>query len=469
MQPSSLSRLETQTLAVPSAPPLADSASNLPCEVVALLSRTPATGKTTCVVNLAAALARRERHVLVVDLDRAGFASDWLRPRAEASPVSVADGPALSIAEVLAGDAPAQRAVVETKVPLVDLIPASQLLARVEKSWEKVDDWEKRLARALDPLRSGYQFILIDCPPEISRVTTAALVAATGFIVPMIPHLVTPREFEEEMEVIAEAWEHSGSEAQLLGILMNQVKPERATENAASLMSARPGFFRKAFRTIILADQRLCACQSLRRVVSHELNKSPAPRNFDHLARELLLRVHGLSEDEIASEVEKPPPPPPIPPLGEDPEVIRERLRHIEEVVKDVELEVKEGEEGESYHPRIDKPLPETPPKGEADYRISAESERELFEMAAQQIGLPLTRLDDLQVTPDLIEALPAEAAQRLGVFPVAITEVGLRVAVSNPFVQGLQAELERITGGRVFLCLAPPAEVKRLIRRHMR
>jgi chromosome partitioning protein len=466
MQTTPLHRLETQTQtqtqaqAAPSAPHLANSASNLPCEVVALLSCTPATGKTTCVVNLAAALARRERHVLVVDLDRAGFASDWLRPRAEV--------PAQSIAEVLTGDAPAQRAVVETKVPLVDLIPASQLLGRVEKSWEEVGDWEKRLARALDPLRGGYQFILIDCPPEVSRITTAALVASTGFIVPMVPHLVTPQEFEEEMEVIAEAWNLSGSEAQLLGILMNQVQPDHATENAASLMSARPGFFRKAFRTIILADQRLCECQPMRRVVSYGLNKCPAARNFDHLARELLLRVHGFLEEEVIPEAEKPPRPL-FPPLGEDPEVIREKLKHIEKEVADVDLEVKEGEEGESYHPRIDKPLPETPPKGESDYRISEESERELFEMAAQQLGLPLVRLDDLKVTPELIEALPAEVAERLGIFPVAITGVGLRVAVGNPFVEGLQAELERVTGQRVFLCLAPRVEVQRLIRRHMK
>jgi len=75
-----------------------------------------------------------------------------------------------------------------TQYPHIDLIPASPLVSQFDvsdqKNWEKAD-----LHRAfLDPLRELaplYDFIMFDCPPRLSLVSYAALVASDGVVVPL--------------------------------------------------------------------------------------------------------------------------------------------------------------------------------------------------------------------------------------------------------------------------------------------
>ncbi|MDP6837820.1 MAG: ParA family protein, partial [Planctomycetota bacterium] len=152
---------------------------NRPPEILALVNQKGGCGKTTTAVNLAGALVDRGQRVLLVDLD----------PQAHAT-MALGQCPdiGLTLAEVLGDELPA--AAVTIKVPGgLDLLPASEALSEFEVAAELRIHPEQLLHRALSPLASTYDTIVIDCPPRADGIlcanalrscTTALLVIETG-------------------------------------------------------------------------------------------------------------------------------------------------------------------------------------------------------------------------------------------------------------------------------------------------
>lgn len=145
--------------------------------VVAITNQKGGVGKTTTAVNLSAALALEGDRVLVVDMDPQSSATTGFG-------VQGADvGP--SIYDLLLERARAEDAVVRTEIPGLDLLPATRDLVGAEIELVTLPRREHRLVAALGAVSSGYDWILVDCPPSLSLLTVNALVAAQGVLVPL--------------------------------------------------------------------------------------------------------------------------------------------------------------------------------------------------------------------------------------------------------------------------------------------
>lgn len=147
-----------------------------PARVVAVANKKGGAGKSTTVVNLAAEMAARGLHVLVVDLDPQGHAGLGFARIARPSATTAHDafrhhGFGFGIED----------GVVATDDPMVDLLPAD----RDFDGDVHVSD-PKRLARALAPLVPGYDVVLIDTPPSFPRLIVAALMAADLALAPTL-------------------------------------------------------------------------------------------------------------------------------------------------------------------------------------------------------------------------------------------------------------------------------------------
>jgi chromosome partitioning protein len=135
-------------------------------------------GKTTTTVNIGVALALGGLKVLVVDLDPQGNASTALGvERTVGTP---------SIYEVLLGDIGIEDAAqVCPNAPTLTCVPATLDLAGAEIELVSLVARESRLRTALDPVRSAYDYILIDCPPSLGLLTVNAMVATSEVLIPI--------------------------------------------------------------------------------------------------------------------------------------------------------------------------------------------------------------------------------------------------------------------------------------------
>lgn len=132
-------------------------------------------GKTTSVINIGAYMAQAGKKVLLVDFDSQGNMS---------SGVGVSkDKP--TVYELISGLVTAEQAIKHTEIASLDAISASIDLSGAAIELVDQDEREFFLKKALEPMQSKYDYILIDCPPSLGILTLNGLVAADAALVPM--------------------------------------------------------------------------------------------------------------------------------------------------------------------------------------------------------------------------------------------------------------------------------------------
>lgn len=151
---------------------------------IAVVNQKGGCGKTTTSINLSAFLARAQRRVLLVDMDPQGHATLGLRT-GDTLP------PSKTMYEVLsrrAGEPPSRlRDVIVPVLDNLDVAPADILLSAIPEKLAGLAGREDMLADALAGVRGDYDYVIVDCPPNVGLLTFNALKACSEAIVPMDP------------------------------------------------------------------------------------------------------------------------------------------------------------------------------------------------------------------------------------------------------------------------------------------
>jgi len=201
--------------------------------VISFINFKGGVGKTASVVNIGSLLAKYHgRRVLIVDLDAQSNASLWLM-HPEKWKAHVGNG-RFSTYQIFHDEIQGtkffdfERAVVRgvprrdfSLIANLDLLPASVDLLRIEDTirHNRYVQFFKFLHRALKPWRDHYDYILVDCPPNLYSVTKNALFFSDYCVVPYLPDFLSLSGLHILAEKVEEFY------AQVSGSLTGRPKP----------------------------------------------------------------------------------------------------------------------------------------------------------------------------------------------------------------------------------------------------
>jgi chromosome partitioning protein len=260
---------------------------------IAILNRKGGSSKTSVTVHLGGTLARLGRRTLLIDVDpQASLTQGILGPQ------SLRSDPGSTVAAVWGGDPLPERLVTPTGVDGLWIVPGH----------ESADRWNLPIVERADigglrdflrEVRGDFDFVLMDCPPNLYRCSSSALVAATHVVTPAQPEDYGSQGIVVVNRAVRQIQDWFGT-PEILGYLLVQVDRRLGIHQAYS-EAIRETFPGLVFDTTMPVSATFKEAVAARLPVSHFKPKSAAAKMFVELAEEIERRLSGGEIHALAS------------------------------------------------------------------------------------------------------------------------------------------------------------------------
>lgn len=249
-------------------------------KAIAIFNQKGGVGKTTTNINLAACLALKGKKILILDIDPQGNTTSGMGISKK--------GLDKTTYEVLINDKlEPQDAILNTRIKNLDIIPASVQLAGAEIELVQLEGREKRLKKALDKIKSKYDYIFIDCPPSLGLLTINSLTAVDSVLIPIQCEFYALEGVSQLMSTIDLVKKSLNTKLEIQGVILSMFDG-RTNLSIQVVEEVKKYFKEKVYTTVIPRNVRLAEAPSYGMPITEYDPKSKGAEAYFEFAEEFL-------------------------------------------------------------------------------------------------------------------------------------------------------------------------------------
>jgi chromosome partitioning protein len=250
--------------------------------VISIANQKGGVGKTTTAINLAAALALRNKKTLLIDLDpQANSTMSYLdMATVERSVYDCFTDRTLGLADVIQPSSQENLWVAPSRIALAKL--EARLVGEIDAHYKLKD--------LLSAVQSDYDVVVIDCPPALGLLTVNALVASTHLLIPIQSSYFALEGTDDLLETIEKVRSRANPNLRILGVVITM--HDRRTALARDIRSQIDKVFgNKVFRTVITKSVRLEESPAYKESIFKFAPESSGATEYYRLCEEVMDRV----------------------------------------------------------------------------------------------------------------------------------------------------------------------------------
>jgi chromosome partitioning protein len=255
--------------------------------VICIANQKGGVGKTTTAINLSASLALLEAKTLLVDADPQGNASSGVGLSKDKTDKNlyhaILDG--VRIEEIIYG----------TELPLLEVVPSNIDLFGAEVELFNLEKREFKLQALIDPVRSDFDYIVIDCPPSLGFLTINALTAADSVLIPVQCEYYALEGLAHLFETLRRIRKTLNAQLAMEGILLTMFDVRNRLSHSVA-QDIQKHFNNRVFNKVIPRNVRLSESPSFGKPVYLYDKSSKGAQCYLELAKEVIQKRRVLDE-----------------------------------------------------------------------------------------------------------------------------------------------------------------------------
>lgn len=250
--------------------------------VIAIINQKGGSGKTTTAVNLGAYLARLSKTVLLIDLDPQANSTIHLGLKPHEVEMSIYD--------IMMDEKSFSDIVLNTDVENLSIAPANINLSGAEIELAGIVGREMVLKDAVEEIKNGYDYILIDCPPSLGLLTVNALTIAKELIIPVQTEFFALEGMGKLFQTVEVVKKRLNRDLKITGIIPTMFDT-RTNMSREVIEKIREYFGDRVYKTMIRKNVRLAEASSHGKPIVLYDSHSTGAQDYEALSKEVDSRV----------------------------------------------------------------------------------------------------------------------------------------------------------------------------------
>jgi chromosome partitioning protein len=253
--------------------------------VICIVNQKGGVGKTTTAINLAASLALIQKKTLLIDIDPQGNASSGLGLSK--------DEVKKNLYHAILDNSKIEEIICQCELPLLTVIPSNIDLFGAEIELVGLPNREHRLQTLIEPLRSDFEYILIDCPPSLGLLTINSMTASDSVLIPVQCEYYALEGLAHLFETLRRIKKSLNPQLSMEGILLTMFDVRNRLSHMV-VQDIQRHFNNRVFNCIIPRNVRLSEAPSFGKPVYLYDKHSRGAQCYLQLANEIVQKRRNL-------------------------------------------------------------------------------------------------------------------------------------------------------------------------------